>query len=244
MKTSLPSPTALCNLLCEKWNCTFSAILINWENTVLFLWRSAKSLHSGHFYRETQGMDDEWENLNSEMSSDTPEMYYRWIRTSQAEMPWLCVVLEGNRNIQKKTLGSTFCNRNPKAARETLFVSVSTAFPAPAAPFILAGGKKSLEYALPCSKFHLYQSFLHVLAQKYATWPKYSNQSALCQTVPLGEGSQAGLLFGYSLPLFCIKTISLSKAHFFFMISKIAFMGGVTACKGRSGGKPLSILHL
>lgn len=142
MKTSLPSPTALCNLLCEKWNCTFSAILINWENTVLFLWRSAKSLHSGHFYRETQGMDDEWENLNSEMSSDAPEMYYRWIRTSQAEMPWLCVVLEGNRNIQKKTLGSTFCNRNPKAARETLFVSVSTAFPAPAAPFILAGGKK------------------------------------------------------------------------------------------------------
>lgn len=40
------------------------------------------------------------------------------------------------------------------------------------------------------------------------------------------------------------RPLALVKAHFFFIIFKIAFMGGVTACKERSGGKPLSILHL
>lgn len=63
-------------------------------------------------------MDDEWENLNSEMSSDTLEMCYRWIRTSQAEMPWLCVVLEGSKKKLKKKKGFGVYLLQQKAAKE------------------------------------------------------------------------------------------------------------------------------
>lgn len=108
----------------------------------------------------------------------------------------------------------------PKLLRNP-FCVIDNGFPSPCSPYYTCRGKKKrLERALPCSKFHLYQSFLHVLAQKYATWPKYSNHSALCQTVPLGEGSQAGLLFGTAFhfsakrPLASVKnTSSLSSSR-------------------------------
>lgn len=189
-------------------------------------------------------MDNKWENQISEMSLDTLEMCYMLVGKSQAEMPWPGVVLVRSRNFQKG-LGdpATFCNRNPKA--ETQFMSVSVALPASAAPFILAGKKKkkpamcSAEFQIssvsiisPCTSTKI--CYLAQIQQSKCSMPS----SASLWVKPAWNA------FWVQPPTFLQKRPFVHKAHLFFMIFKIAFMVGVTTCKGRSGGKPLSILHL
>lgn len=135
-----------------------------------------------------------------------------WVRTSQAEMPRPGVVLVKSSNIQKR-LGKPppFAAETPKPLGK-LILCQWVCFPQPPwppSPSAASHWSNSLGRVLLNSRFHLYQSFPHVPAQKYATWPKYSNQSARCQTTHLREWSQAGLLFGSSLSLFCNKTICL-----------------------------------
>lgn len=137
MKTSVLIPTAPCSLLSEKRNSPISAILINWENTALCLWRSGQPLCSGHCYEESQGMDDEWENRISETSSGAPEMFHRWIlgkdipsRNTLAR----CSACEKQQNSKKAGEAPTFPNRDPKAPGETHCVSASVLSPAPWPP--------------------------------------------------------------------------------------------------------------
>lgn len=189
-------------------------------------------------------MDNKWENQISEMSLDTLEMCYTLVGKSQAEMPWPGVVLVRSRNFQKG-LGdpATFCNRNPKA--ETQFISVSVALPASAAPFILTRKKKkkpamcSAEFQIssvsiisPCTSTKI--CYLAQIQQSKCSMPS----SASLWVKPAWNA------FWVQPPTFLQKRPFVHKAHLFFMIFKIAFMVGVTTCKGRSGGKPLSILHL
>lgn len=139
MKTSVLIPTALCNLLAEKWISTISAILINWESTALYLWRSGQSLDPGHFYEESHGMGNEWEYHISEMTSDTPEMLHRWILgkniSSRKALP-RCNAHEKKTqwNAEEAGAAPTF---HPKAMGKAHFKSVSVIFPAPPAPLLV-----------------------------------------------------------------------------------------------------------
>lgn len=141
-------------------------------------------------------------------------------------------------------MGSTFCNRNPKAAKEP-FLCHWQRLSQPLQPLLYLQGKKkapgtcsavfqisSVSIISPCTSTKI--CYLAQIQQSQCSMPNSASR----------WGKPGWPAFWYSLPLFCKKTISLSKEHFFFIIFKIAFMGGVTACKGRSGGKPLSILHL
>lgn len=177
MKTSVLIPTALCNLLSEKWNSTISAILINWENTALHLWRSGQSLYSGYFYEKSK----EWTMTGKIRFLKCVQMLQRcftggsWVRTSQAEMPCPGAVLMKSSKIPKR-LGKPppFTAESPKPRGKLILCRWARCpwLPSPSADSCWS---KSLGCALLNSRFHLYQSFSHIPGQKSATWPKYSN---------------------------------------------------------------------
>lgn len=129
-----------------------------------------------------------------------------WVRTSQAEMPWPGAELVKSSKAQRRLGKPPPFTAEPQSQWGNSFSIGEPAFPKPWPPSPSAGlcWSKSLARALLNSRFH---PFPHVPAQKYATWPTYSNPGAACQTPHLREGGQAGLLSGSSLTLFCTKSL-------------------------------------
>lgn len=208
MQTSVLIPTALCILLSEKWNSAISAILINWENTALYWWRSGQSLYAGQFYGKSQGMGNEWQNQISEMRSGIPEMLHKWIlgkNISSRNALARAELVKSSKAPRRLGKPPPF-TAEPQSQWGNSFSIGEPAFPKLWPPSPSAGlcWSKSLARALLNSRFH---PFPHVPAQKYATWPTYSNPRAACQTPHLREGGQAGLLSGSSLTLFCTKSL-------------------------------------
>ena len=211
MKTSILIPAALCNLLSEKWNSTLLAILINWGNAALYLRSSGQSSYSDTSMISPKGPNGKIRFLKWVQIPQRCFTNGSWVRISQAEMPWPGVVLM-KRSKTQKSLGKT-----PPFTAETLklgklILCQWACFlqpPRPPSPSVDSCWSKSLGSALLNSRFHLHQLFPHVPAQKYANWPKYSNQSAPCQTAHLCGWSQAELLFGSNISLFCNKIIRL-----------------------------------
>lgn len=79
-------------------------------------------------------MDDDWENQISEMRSDAPEMFHRWILgkniSSRNALPG-CSAHEKQQNSKKAGEAPTFHSRKPKATGETHFVLVGALSVAP-----------------------------------------------------------------------------------------------------------------